>query len=174
MDDLYELYETISPDEYLKDKSIEEIIATLPTLCRINPATFMKVISHFSDEPDQIDVPYTESTPTFCKSNVVCKKCWLPHGDDHKCYAYDRIFVELAINDCGDYYINGYEFFDKYNYYRPSDLKPNQRYQYGEEDFGCRGTYITYIKIGTKWFNRKCISCPLFVETAMHLSSFLW
>lgn len=181
MEDLYELYETISLHEYLNDKSIEEIIATLPTLCHINPDTFIQVINHFSDEPGQIDVPYTESTPNFCKTsrtvcknNYVCNKCWLPHGDDHKCYAYDRILVELAINNCGDYFINSDDFVDKYSYCRHSDLKPNQRYQYGVEDFGCRGTYITYIKIGTKWFERKCVSCPLFIETHMDESKCLW
>ena len=91
MDDLYELYETISLDEYLKDKSVEDIVSTCRWLENINEPVFMEMIDYFNTEPEE-DLEYTEQH----NDDGNCVKCLFPHDNTHKCYAYDRIFRKIV------------------------------------------------------------------------------
>ena len=149
---------SLSLQEYIKDKTIEDIFGDLSVLSR---PLLREIIDYFNEEPP-IDLISTEIVPAICShhNDDICLKCWMTHGNDHKCYTYDRIFSESVFFQYYQLYdvlyINKYFNF-KYDEYTP---KP-QRYSYGLDE---HLAHKTYIRIGKKWFTRACLDCPLLRE----------
>jgi hypothetical protein len=89
-----------------------------------------------------------------CKNSTYCAKCLFPHDNTHKCYAYDRIFRETVllilrgvIND------NELLYHDMFGYYCKNK---KGRYNIDYEDHGGAGSYLMYMRVGQKWFERHC------------------
>lgn len=152
----YDLYEEISLEDYLKDKSVEDIISTCKWLYQINRPVFYEMLAYFNKEPRE-DLKYTETTDKFCDNSVVCSKCLFPHDNSHKCYAYDRIFRNVFLNSCD------YDYLDEH-YAEYGNHYENGRDEYGHEDYGCRGTFDAYIRTGNALFERKCQTCPVMIQ----------
>lgn len=160
------LYGNISLQEYLKDKTVEDIVSTCRWFCKINPTVFIEMIEHFNKEPKE-DLEYTEATVYYCKGascDDVCSKCLFPHDDTHKCYAYDRIFRHIFMNetDYDSHVINNW-LWCCYNKKPTCRNAPKHnkigRYEFENSDAGCYGEIANYIRIGSTWFERNCFTC---------------
>lgn len=162
----YDLYENISLQEYLKDKTVEDIVSTCKWLNAINEHVFAEMLAYFNKEPSE-DLKYTDARDEYCDyQGWICPKCLFPHDDTHKCYAYDRIFRAVFIGLIGgDYHYvrNTYTYCcgnERTTCYNAAEHDKIGRYEYGEEDCGCAGSMAVYVRIGFTWFERKCDRCP--------------
>ena len=164
----YDLYVDISLQDYLKDKSVEEIINTYYWLNCCNEPVFMEMLAYFNREPAD-DLKYTEATDKFCDNRIVCSKCLFPHDNSHKCYAYDRIFRDIICNynidNVDDYYLCCRNTSSTcYNVLNHDKIG---RYNYSERDYGCRGTEKIFIRVGSTWFERKCHDCRVMKQITL-------
>lgn len=65
----YDLFENITLDEYLRDKSVDDIIDTIQLLSEINNSVFTQLIDYFNTEPEK-DLNYTPRIPKICTVNT--------------------------------------------------------------------------------------------------------
>jgi hypothetical protein len=145
-DHYYKLYKNISLDEYLKDKSVEDIVNTCKWLENFNDTVFMEMINYFNSEPAE-DLKYTKKN----NGDGNCVKCLFPHDDTHECYAYDRIFKE-AVFLLADNELEELTFKKQYDYNIPTPRQGRYNFQLG--DYGCVGDIPMYLRVGEKWFER--------------------